>query len=248
MIPSTGRKRFSCSANGATITSKKPKSDQNCTNHLQIIDRCSSLSTYSYTSQSNQYPNTTTEMRASCDRIGDGLKCLKTYAKCLSPIARRSLNSFSGARSRHSKKLCANLDDPKTIEFVKVSQCVVRAGKKPLMVASERELISAIQMLAKNTSMKWEDRFHGACCSAANYKIKVIKDFEPECTKLKNSQDDMLNSMIGELLESACPEQERLKEICAKMAKLNLPKEWEAVSLTGAALDLIVALADNPKN
>jgi hypothetical protein len=205
------------------------------------------MSTYSYTSWSNQYPNSTSEMRASCDRINEGLKCLKTHGKCLSSIARRSLNSFTSARSKHSKKLCANMDDPKTTEFIKISQCIARANKKPLMIASERELISAIQMLATNTSMKWDDRFHGACCTAANYKTKVIKDMEPECSKLKDSQDDMLNSMIGELLETACPEQKRLKDICAKLAKLNLPKQWQAVSLTGAALDLIVALADNPK-
>lgn len=131
---------------------------------------------------------------------------------------------------------------------MKISQCITGANKRALMVARERELISAIQMLAKNTSMKWDDRFHGACCSAANYKTKVTKDFEPECNQLKDSQDEMMNSMIGELLETACPEQKRLKEICGGLAKLNLPKEWEVVSLTGAALDLIVALSDNPKN
>lgn len=186
-------------------------------------------------------------MKASCDRIDEGLKCLKVHGKCLSSIARRSLTSYASARSRHSKKLCANLSDPKAVEFIKISQCIARANKRALMVSSERELISAIQMLAKNTSMSWDDRFHGACCTAANYKTKVIKDFEPECSKLKDSQDEMMNSMIGELLETACPEQKRLKEICASQAKLNLPKNWEAVSLTGAALDLIVALSDNPK-
>lgn len=234
--------------NAATVSSRRPKNEvggQNCTNHLQVIDRCSSLATYSYTTDFNQYPNNSLELKASCDRIGEGLKCLKLNAKCLSPIARRSLQSFAGARSRHSKKLCLNLNDPKTIDFVKASECVVKANKKPLMIASERELISAIQMLATNTSMKWDERFHSACCAASGYKVKAIKELEPECGKFKETQENMLNSMIGELLETACPEQSRLNDICGKLAKLNLPKTWKAVSLTGAALDLIVALADN---
>lgn len=95
--------------------------------------------------------------------------------------------------------------------------------------------------------MKWDDRFHQACCSAAAHKIQVIKDIEPQCSKYKVSVDDMLNSMIGELLEAACPESNRLAEICSKLPKLVITKEWTAASLTGAALDLIVALADNPK-
>lgn len=116
------------------------------------------------------------------------------------------------------------------------------------MIASERDLISTMQMLAVNKTMKWEDRFHNACCAASRYKEKVIKDLEPECSKYKDIQDDMLNSMVGELLESACPESTRLNEICPKLTKPTLAKDWKAASLTGAALDLIIALADNPKN
>jgi len=116
------------------------------------------------------------------------------------------------------------------------------------MVAFERELISTIQTLAANSAMKWDERFHQACCAASNYKVKVLKGSEPECGKFKVTTEEMLDSMVGELLESACPEQNRLKDICSKLSKLTLDKEWKAVSLTGAALDLIVALADNPKN
>lgn len=235
----------------SAAASRRPKSDQangqNCTNHLQVIDKCSSLATYSYTTSFNQYPLNSNEMKASCDRIGDGLKCLKTHGKCLSSVARRSLNSYSGARSRHSKKLCSNLNDAKTIEFWKANECIKNKNKREVMIASEKKLISTIQMLAVNTTMKWEDRFYQACCSASHYKTKVIKDTEPECAKYKVATEDMLNSMVGELLESACPEQTRLNEICSKLPKLTLVEEWKAVSLTGAALDLIVALADNPK-
>lgn len=116
------------------------------------------------------------------------------------------------------------------------------------MVANEKELISTIQMLTKNTTMKWEDRFHQACCSALAYKTKVLVDIEPECTKFKGPIEDMMDSMVGELLDSACPDQPRLNVICAKLPKITLNKEWKAVSLSGAALDLIVTLSDDPKN
>ena len=233
-------------------TSRKPKTDPanglNCTNHLQIIDRCSSLATYSYTTEFNQYPLSASEFKASCERISDGLKCLKTHGKCLSSVARRSLNTFSGSRSRHSKKLCSNQDDPKSIEFWKSFECIISKKKRDRMIASERELISTIQLLTTDPAFKWEERFHQACCAASTYRVKVLRDVEPECSKYKTTIEDMLNSMVGDLLETACPEQNRLNEICAKLPKVTLAKDWKAVSLTGAALELIVKLADNPKN
>lgn len=234
----------------ATTTSRKPKADiagLNCTNHLLTIDRCSSLATYSYTTSFNPYPTNADEMKASCDRITEGLKCLKTNGKCLSNIARRSLTSYTNSRSRHSKKLCANLNDPKTVEFWKATECIQGKNKRNAMVDGERVLISTIQSLALDKAMKWENRLHQACCAASFYKTKSLKDIEPECTKYKDITEDMLDSMVGELLESACPEAGRLAEICSKLPKLTLPKDWKAASLTGAALDLIVALADNPK-
>lgn len=115
------------------------------------------------------------------------------------------------------------------------------------MVDSEKELITTIRYLASNATLKWEERFHQACCAASTYKLKVLTDIEPECSKFKVTTDEMLDSMVGELLESACPETNRLKEICNKMGKLNFTRDWKQVSLTGAALDLIVVLADNPK-
>lgn len=115
------------------------------------------------------------------------------------------------------------------------------------MIESERLLISTIQGLATNSAMKWDSRLHQACCAASAYRTKALKDIEPECSKYKNVTEDMLDSMVGELLESACPEQPKLSEICSKLPKLTQAKDWKAVSLSGAALDLIVALSDNPK-
>lgn len=138
------------------------------------------------------------------------------------------------------------MNDPKTIAFLKSAECIRNSNKKNVMVAGEKELISSIQMLASNKTMKWEDRFHNACCAASSYKTKALKDIEPECSKYKDAQEDMLNSMIGELLESACPESARLNQVCAKLGKLTLLKEWKSGSLSSAALELIVSLADDP--
>lgn len=222
----------------------------NCTNHLLTIDRCSSLATYSYTTPLNQYPVSGEEFRASCDRISEGLKCLKTNGKCLAPFARRSLTTYTNSRSRHSKKLCANLNDPKTVDFWKASECIKSKNKRPNMIEGEKQLISSIQHLALANGMKWETRLHQACCAASVYKTKTLKDIEPECAKYKSVTDDMLDSMVGELLEAGCPEQPRLTEVCNKLPKLTLAKEWKAASLTGAAIDLVVALSTDepPKN
>lgn len=136
------------------------------------------------------------------------------------------------------------MQDAKTTEFVKASECINNKNKKDLMIASEKELISSIQMLAVSTNMKWEDRLHQACCAASYYRTKNLKDIEPDCSKYKPVFEDMLNSMVGELLETACPEQNRLHDICSKLPKLVITKEWKAVSLTSAALDLILSLSE----
>lgn len=116
------------------------------------------------------------------------------------------------------------------------------------MIASEKELISTIQMLATNVTMKWEIRFHQACCAADRYRTKVLRDAEPECAKYRTTNEEMVRSMVGELLEVVCPEENRLNDICLKLPKLTV-KEWGSGSLSSAALDLIISLSDSdPKD
>lgn len=207
------------------------------------------MATYSYTTSFNQYPQNQVEMKLSCDRIGEGLKCLKIYGKCLNTgLTKRALITFSAARSRHSKKLCANMNDPKTVDFWKASECIKTKNKRVSMVASEKELISTLQLLTVETTMSWEERFHQSCCAASNYVTKVIKIIEPDCAKYKDTYEDMMSSSVGEVLDSACPEQARLNELCPKLKKLVLTKDWKPVSLGGATLEFIVALSDRPKN
>lgn len=203
------------------------------------------MATYSFTTPSNPYPVNSSDMKASCERIVEGLKCLKIHGKCLKPLARRSVSSYTTARSRHSKRLCANISDAKSVDFWKTYECIKTKNKSSIMFENEKELVGGLQMLAANTTMKWDDRLHKACCVASAHKTKVLNDIEPECAKFKPAAEDMLNSMIGELLDSACPESNKLAEICPKLPKLEVSKEWKAVSLSGAALDLIVSLSDN---
>lgn len=224
--------------------SDKESNGQNCTNHLQIIDRCSSMATYSYTATLNPYPQTMNEMKTSCDRIGEGIRCLKVHVRCLHSLSRRSLNAYTTARSRHSRRLCANMNDQKVTEFIKASDCVRQKGKLASMVGDEKELISNLQSLAVNSTMKWDDRFHRACCAASKYKNQVLIHLEPQCNQYKTITEDMLNSMVGELLEAACPDDRRLVEICAKQPVFKVPDSWQGGSLTRAALDVITILAE----
>jgi len=143
--------------------------------------------------------------------------------------------------------LCANLADPKTVNFLKLVDCIDKTNKKALMATVEKELIGSIQSLASNKTMKWDEKFHGACCSAFVFRNKALKYIEPECGKFKDAQESMINSMVGDLLEAACPEPSKMDEICPKLPKLVLAKEWKPASLTGAALDLIIVLSETPK-
>lgn len=204
--------------------------------------------TYSYTTPFNPYPQNQIEMKQSCDRIGEGLKCLKVHGKCLTnTFARRALSAFSGARSKHSRRLCANTNDQKSVDFWKAAECIKSKNKRELMVFSERELISTLQLLAVNTTIKWEERLHQACCAASDYANRVVRDIEPDCVKYKSVYGDMMDSMLRDVLESACPDQSRLNEMCPKLARLKLSKEWKPVSLVRAALEFVIALDDSPK-
>lgn len=231
---------------------RKPKSEQagaghNCTDHLKIIDRCSSMATYSYTATINQYPQTKAEMKISCDRITEGLKCLKVHGKCLSNLARRSLGAYTTSRSRHSKRLCSNLNDSKVSDFMKAAECIRKENKVKPMVDSESQLISNLQFLSENTTLKWDDRFYQACCAASKYRIRSLKALEPQCTQYRSPTEDMLNSMIGELIDSVCPEDKKLNDYCVKQPEFQVPQDAKLSSLTKASIDLIVILADSDK-
>lgn len=184
-------------------------------------------------------------MKSSCDRIAEGLKCLKAHSKCLNALAKRAVVAYVSGRSKHSKRLCADINGAKAIDFWKSADCIKSSGKQKVMIAGEKELISTFQAIAANKTMKWNDRFNGACCVASKYKVQTIKNIEPECVKYQETNEDMMNSMIGDLLDAACPEQLKLAEICNKIPKITPIKEWIPTSMTKAGLDLIVALEES---
>lgn len=183
-------------------------------------------------------------MKLSCDRIGEGIKCLKVNVRCLHSLSRRSLNAYTTARSRHSRRLCANVNDNKVLDFIKAQDCIRSKGKIESMIKTEKELICNLQELAKNETLKWDDRFHQACCAANKYKIQVLHHIEPQCQQFKTTTEDMVNSMVGELLEAACPDERRLVDICARQPVFKVPEIWAGGSLTRAALDVITILAE----
>lgn len=79
------------------------------------------------------------------------------------------------------------------------------------------------------------------------YRTQVIKEVGDGCPGLVTPHEELINSMIGEMLEAVCPDANKLKEICAKLPKVDLLEVWKPKSLTGAALDLIEVLSrDDP--
>lgn len=162
----------------------------------------------------------------------------------MTSLARRSLNSYATTRTRHSKRLCTNINDSKVSEFIKASECIRKENKTKTMFDSEGQLISNLQALAQNTTIKWQDRFYQACCAASRYRVKALKALEPQCDQFKGSTEDMLNSMIGDLIDNVCPDEKKLAEYCAKIPEYQTPADAKLSSLTKAAIDLIVMLAD----
>lgn len=112
------------------------------------------------------------------------------------------------------------------------------------MIETEKELICNLQSLSQNETIKWDDRFHQACCAANKYKIQVLRHIEPQCAQFRATTEDMVNSMVGELLEAACPDDRRLIDICSKQPLFKVPETWTGGSLTRAALDVITVLSE----
>ncbi|KAG9509021.1 hypothetical protein GZH46_02471, partial [Fragariocoptes setiger] len=250
--------------NGAPAQSTRPD-PINCTNHLDTIDRCSSLSTYSFVTSFNPYPRSANEVKQSCQRINDGLKCIKVQSKCLSSVARRSLQSFANGRSRHSKKLCANPDGEASKKFYQTFDCILR-NKGGEFAKSERDIIQSIEAITK-AKLAWKDRFNHACCAASNFKEtyryishksiidsfpfaylrekRSLKDIGPQCVAFRSTAEEMVDSIVGELLDTACPDQQRLRQVCPSLGKLEpAAGTWKAVSLTRAALELVIVLSN----
>lgn len=72
----------------------------------------------------------------------------------------------------------------------------------------------------------------------------MIKTIESACPNDVAPQEELLNSMIGDLVDTGCPEASRLNEICPKLPKVKLPEKWKPASLTGAALELVDRLVE----
>lgn len=181
-------------------------------------------------------------MKASCTRIGEGLKCLRAKTKCYPVLTRRALMSYVGSRSRHSRRLCSTSNGNNTLAFIKSSLCVQKQGVLPRLVLAERNFTGILTMLA-NVSMKWEDKFHAACCSALAYRDSLLRDIGEVCPGDIGPQEEFQNSMVGELVDSICPDANRLNEICLKIPKITLPDRKISTSLPAATLELVEVLA-----
>lgn len=238
-------------ASSATIAARKPKSDlpdrsEACENHIQVVDKCATMATYSFVNPLNPLPTNVNEMKPTCNRINEGLKCLRARTKCFAGFTKRVLIVYTNSRSKHSKSWCNNLSAPQTTLFFRSNQCIKERNKSPRLLIAEKNFISKLQRLT-NMTMKWEQRFHSTCCVAESYRLQVIKEVGDGCPEFVTPHEDLINSMIGEMLEAVCPDANRLKEICSKLPKVDPLDVWKPKSLTGAALDLIEVLSrDDP--
>lgn len=145
---------------------------------MSMIDTCASKATYSFTTPTNHFPKNSDDLRKSCDRIQEGLNCLKIYNKCLIPVAKRTIQTFINGRTRHSRMLCKNPNSANSIEFIEGFDCLYK-NKKNKYFESEKELILTLQLITRRNDWDWEKKFHRACCSANLYtKVSYLVFFK----------------------------------------------------------------------
>lgn len=205
------------------------------------------MAAYSFVNPVNPFPANINEMKPTCNTINEGLKCLRAQSKCFVGFTKRVVIVYTNSRSKHSKSWCNNMSGPQATLFYRSNQCIKDRNRQPGLQVAERGFIGRLQKLT-NMTMKWDQRFHQTCCLADAYRNQVMKEVGQGCAELVTPHEDLINSMIGEILEAVCPDANKLKDICPKLPKIDPPSVWTPKSLTGAALDLIEVLSrDEPK-
>lgn len=108
-------------ANGQQRSSKQVT---NCSNIVEVLDKCSALASYSHTIPGSAYPTSLEDLSKACPRHNEGLHCLRQHVKCLKPLTKRAILSFIESRRKHVKKLCSDLRGPAARDFTEAFACI----------------------------------------------------------------------------------------------------------------------------
>lgn len=151
--------------------------------------------------------------------------------------------SFIDGRRKHTKKLCTDMKGEAAENFMNTYSCIKNNSRtRQRFIDSEIEAIKSIYAILSDQVREFKERFQRACCVITHYRAKSIEDMSPECSQGPNVAvvDGLIESIVGEALEFACPDTK--SSICNAMKPLKLAKEKPTKSLSRAGTDLIIIL------
>lgn len=219
----------------------------NCSNIVEVLDKCGANSSYSHTIISSNYPTSLAELKESCPKVHNGLTCLRKHLKCLHPLTRRAIMLFIESRRKHHRLICSNLRSQESKNFVDTYKCV-NTYRHQRSKEHEVHTIRQIDAILSNQVTDFKERFRRACCAIFEYRKSSLSDLEPECASATatNVVETMIESVVGQALEFACPDPK--SGVCNSLTPLNLGIQPINKSLTRAGTDLMLVITAPEEN
>lgn len=139
--------------------------------NLKTFDSCVIPAGFSFVNKDYRPPKSMDEMRASCKRQAEMIKCLKDRTKNSPALVRRSMLAYANGRQKHHKKYCTNLASQQTRDFVDAMSCVMNKRldsylRSDSIFANSIEEIKRLDMNDSSVELKQ------ICC--ALYKLRRV--------------------------------------------------------------------------
>lgn len=215
-----------------------------CKRSNEIIDECGLQQGFSYRFPDYIYPSNHTYLLSSCKRQGDALKCLKAYAKCLSPLPKQVLLAMVQSRQRYNKKICVEKPNDASSKLLELGQCM--RNDQALMekgTVAEVNAIIAPEALVSRKIDNVSERLKQSCCSVARSRREFMDTIVPGCKQFSPVAGDIIDSYLAETVGIICPDFEKMSKECDKLPKIEWAKTANSRHFIRPIMNVVQTLA-----
>lgn len=114
--------------------------------------------------------------------------------------------------------------------------------KRQKFYQGEIAAIRRMDAILSDQVKEFKERFQRSCCAIGSYKQQVFDDLGPECSHphMVAAVDSVIDSVVGEALEFACPDVK--SKMCTSYKELVFAKGPVNKTLTRAGTDLLFVI------
>lgn len=159
----------------------------------------------------------------------------------------RGVKTFLQHRSRHTKKVCANLNSETSKSFVAAMKCIMDNkfavyNKADSLFANRVAEIERLNFRDSATELKY------LCCSLVELRRDMSDNLGAQCSQHKLVVEEMASSIITSDLSLICEDKEKLlAEVCPSIKPLNVTGNFNPSSSPSITTLYLIATLGEPE-